>query len=380
MLVPVGSAEQLLASVKTGFSAELTRNVQRLGSNDEGQFGAPESSVAGDGRISTTYTQEASVDEHDTVKYDGRHLYIAPSRSMRCCFIFEPALDDVATDALIAPFPPPDNRAIRILATDPDTAAVSEAGSIELADNRTVEGMYIDNERLAAITSTAWWGYYGPEYERADLWAEQSAGFQIYDVSSPSEPQINWEIEIEGGFVDSRLVGTTVYLISRHTPSIQGLQYYPLSEEESDKNAPLIDALTVEDIIPRVLINGEEGSLFAPEDCFVLDPDNELAPKERGFPVLTSIIAIDLQNPGIADVTCYNESASGTYVSANAIYLTQHDFNDGLTPQTIIHRFAYQAGLDYTGSGKVEGDLRTGGNLDFRISESGDFLRLVTTT
>jgi uncharacterized secreted protein with C-terminal beta-propeller domain len=37
--------------------------------------------------FTTTYTLEASVDEHDVVKYDGDHLFIAPSRSMDCCFV-----------------------------------------------------------------------------------------------------------------------------------------------------------------------------------------------------------------------------------------------------------------------------------------------------
>lgn len=392
LLIVVSSGEQLVDSIQAGFTTQLTRDLGEgtggIGDEVSLDTGAPGVSEgvadgAAGARLSTTYTQEVSVDEHDTVKYDGKHLYVAPTRGLSCCFVVDVAvdvaLDEAESDGLVAPIPEPGPRAIRILATDPVSATVSEAGSIELPDDRTVEGMYIKDDQLATITSTTWWGYYGREFERIDAWAGQSAGFRLYDVSAASAPEVLWEIEIEGGFVNSRLVDDTVYLITRHTPQVEGLQFYPLSEDDEAKNQPLIEALTIDDIIPRTRINGEDGQLFAPDDCYVLDPENELAPGERGHPVLTTIIAIDLQNPGISDTLCYNESVSGTYVSPTAIHLTQHEYPPGGTPNTIVHRFEYGNGLEYSGSGKVAGDLRTGGNLDFRISESAEFIRLVTT-
>ncbi len=45
----------------------------------------------------TTYTLEASVNELDVIKYDGDHLFIAPSRSMDCCFVIE-EFSQVTTD------------------------------------------------------------------------------------------------------------------------------------------------------------------------------------------------------------------------------------------------------------------------------------------
>ena len=72
-----------------------------------------------------TYTLEANVDEHDFVKYDGDHLFIAPSRGMDCCFILEDAL---APEMAVADEMPTENdeRSIRILATDPSDASALE--------------------------------------------------------------------------------------------------------------------------------------------------------------------------------------------------------------------------------------------------------------
>jgi hypothetical protein len=43
----------------------------------------------------TTYTLENNIDEHDAVKYDDKHLFVASSRSMDCCFV----VDDIAMAA-----------------------------------------------------------------------------------------------------------------------------------------------------------------------------------------------------------------------------------------------------------------------------------------
>jgi hypothetical protein len=380
LLRPVADAAELLDSIETGFTTELNVNRRLVTADDARPWLNPEGDAALTGQFSSTYTQEAAIDEHDFVKYDGHHLYIAPSRGLECCFTIEPALADVALDALIAPIPDTRERKIRILATDADTATVSTAGTIELADGETAEGLYLQGDQLAAITSSAWWGSYGRQYEDFMSWSGQTAGLQVYDVHNVAVPSLRWDMKVDGGFVSSRLIGQTVYFIIRHTPNIDGLYYYPVSDSEADSNASLLDELTLEMVVPDITINGTTMPLFAPEDCYVLDPDNELAPSKRGFPTLTSIIAIDLSVPDLADVLCYNEPAYGSYVSENAIYLTQGVRSEDGAAQTLVHKFSIADGLEYAGSGKVAGSLWAGGNQDFRISEFGDYLRLVTTT
>ena len=214
---------------------------------------------------------------------------------------------------------------------------------------------------------------------RAQSWTEQSTGLRVYDVASPETPQNRWEISIEGGFVTSRRVDNTIYLITRHSPSIEGLNLYPAMTRAWRRTCPCWKCSRPQTSPPRIRVNGEESSLFAAADCLIEDPTHELVPEQRGYPVFTTIIAIDLTDPGITDTLCYSEATSGIYVSPGAIYLTQSDYSPAEGPQTLVHRFDYREGLEIPGSGKVKGDLLTGSHPDFRISESGSYLRLATT-
>ena len=373
LLISVETEEQLLESIRTGFKMALAKNTLSRALTE---------SLSGDSQVSggytTTYTLEASVDEHDYVKYDGNHLFIAPTRGLDCCFRVNEAISaELASLELTAP---EDLRAIRIMSTDPAVAGVSEVGNIPLDDDRTIEGFYIDANQLALINSTGWWGRWGVSYERFETWAVQSVGLQIYDVASPEEPSISWKMELEGGFVSSRKLGNLIHLVVRHTPEIEGLIYYTDNADEIANNEALIDSLVIEDVLPKVKINGVEEVMMEAANCLVVDQNHELAPEENGFPTLTLIIAVDLVNPAIVNTTCYNESTNGVYVSENAIYLTQAEYTDEDEHKTLVHRFSIVTGIDYSGSGKVDGYLSGGSNIDFRINEFQGYLRLVTTS
>ena len=377
LLIEVSSDSQLLESIRTGFRTALAENVQARAL--AATSADAESASGGGGSYTTTYTLEASVDEHDYVKYDGSHLYIAPTRGLDCCFILEDdaasttSADDASTTTTN------DERSIRILSTDPDTAGITEAGTIPLDDDRTIEGLYIDDGRLATINSTGWWGIWGRAFEDFSTWELQRVGVEIHDVSDPGSPTRTWGMEVEGGFVNSRKVGDLIYLVVRHTPDIPDLIYYTDNEDEIAENDALIDALTLDDVLPKVTVNGVEEVLLDAEDCFVTDPGHELAPDERGYPTLTVVLAVNVVDAGIVRTACYNEPTDGLYVSPNAIYLSQAEYTAEEEYKTLVHRFSISAGLDYGGSGKVDGYLSGGSNADYRLNEFQGDLRIVTT-
>jgi uncharacterized secreted protein with C-terminal beta-propeller domain len=372
LLVSVETDEQLLESIRTGFKEALADNTKS---------GVLRETVASDSGSSytTTYTLEKNVDEHDYVKYDGSYLYIAPTRGLDCCFIFNRARLANEEDADISTSIGK-QRTIRIMSTDPETAGINQVGSIPLEDNRTVEGLYIDSSRLALIKSTGWWGRWGPVYEHFGTWSLQNVGLTIYDVGVPEEPSTNWEMEVEGGFVSSRKLGNTIHLVVRYTPEVKDLTYYPKNDEEVALNNTLINSIEIEDVLPRVTINGVEEVIMQVKDCLVTNSNHELAPDKRGFPTLTMIMAVDLANPKIMSIVCYNEPTNGIYVSENAIYLTQAEYTDEQKHKTLIHKFSLVTGTTYQGSGKVDGYLSGGSNVDFRINEFQGYLRLVTTS
>ena len=94
------------ASIKDGLTAMSSTEQLAVADAAAAAGGSPVGNFTG------TYTQERNVDEFDAVRYDGEHLFVAPRRYYHCCFL--------AVDAG-APIiePPPIERSIRILATDP---------------------------------------------------------------------------------------------------------------------------------------------------------------------------------------------------------------------------------------------------------------------
>ena len=400
LLIPVESQEQLVQSFRQGFG-QLAEESSQSETEDAMVMDSPVAETAsGDSASSrsftTTYTLEKSIDEHDAVKYDGNHLFIAPSRSMDCCFIVEPLPIEediaIATDALMAPEESTgeQQRSIRILETDPENAGATEVGNIVVDSNRSIEGLYIDDNKLVSIDSSGWWGLYGDAFISPRTWQGQSTGVTVYDISDKANPEAEWQIDIEGGFINSRKKGDTVYLVARHTPTAEGFHYYPGNDQLFAENQAILNQIGIEDILPRVSINGVESALLNATDCSITDQAHSSSPAKSYTPTMTLLIAIDLQpsdaqQPIISQAVCYMEPTSGIYVSENAIYLSQVDYSN-TTPRTFIHKYAFTSDttaesgeeISYAGSGVVDGTI-SGSSSDFRINEHADHLRLVTT-
>ena len=383
LLIPVESNSELLATVQRGFTNTLNNNIART---EELAMTAPTEQDSSESSYTTTYTLENNVDEHDAVKYDGEHLFIAPSRSMDCCFIVDDlvmvaeAEEDIEqSDAIPEPQPEPQesDRSIRILETDPEHAGATEVGTIELDNSRTVEGLYTQDDQLVSISSSGWWGIYGESFARVSNWEGQTTALDIYDIGDITAPTPQMQIEFQGGFVNSRKKGDTIYLVARHTPNIDGFDYYPM-EEAISENETLLDELSIEDILPKVSVNGVESLLVDANECLITDPDNELSTADTGYPTLTLLIAVNIVDQSIANATCYLEPTDGIYVSENAIYLTQVDYRDAAS-RTLIHSYELSEDLTYQGSGVAEGSLYLNGDRDFRINEYEGHLRIVTT-
>ena len=383
LLIPVQSNSELLATVQRGFTNTLNNNMART---EDLAMTASAEQDSSKSSYTTTYTLENNVDEHDAVKYDGEHLFIAPSRSMDCCFIVDDLVmvaeaeeDIVQSDAIPEPQPEPQesDRSIRILETDPENAGAAEVGTIELDNSRTVEGLYTQDDQLVSISSSGWWGIYGESFARVSNWEGQTTALDIYDISDITAPTPQMQIEFQGGFVNSRKKGDIIYLVARHTPNIDGFDYYPM-EEAISENETLLDELSIEDILPKVSVNGVESLLVDANECLIADPENDLSTADTGYPTLTLLIAVNIVDQSIANATCYLEPTDGIYVSENAIYLTQLDYRDTAS-RTLIHSYELSEDLTYQGSGVAEGSLYLNGDRDFRINEYEGHLRIVTT-
>jgi uncharacterized secreted protein with C-terminal beta-propeller domain len=362
LLSPVSDAAALEASLKAGLT-QMASAEQLAVAADAAAFAATGGNYTG------TYTQELNVDELDAVRYDGEHLFVAPRRYFHCCFILA---DNGAP--VIEP-PPVPERSIRILATDPANGDAQLAGTIPLENDVSVQGMYIENDRLFALTGTSLYGTYGDFWADIAIWAPEKLGFRIYDVSDAANPTLDIDVTIDGVFVESRRIGNTVYLVSRYTPWIDGLHYYVTDANQRAENEALLANVSLDELLPKITIGDETMPLVAPDRCYV--PTNEVAP----YAVITSVTAIPIDDPANFSTTCYNQDAYGVYVSENALYFTQHRPDTTQARDTTrIHKFALAGtSVRYRGSADIVGTVWRGGQADFRMNEHNGDLRLIAS-
>ena len=364
LLRKVTAASELESSLKSGLTTIRS-------SEEVGLAIADATAAASPGNYTGTYTQEENVDEFDAVRYDGEHLYIAPRRYFGCCYILANAANDGAIGTGTDP-----QRSIRILATDPNDGSASLAGEIPLADNLSVQGMYLSDKRMFALTGQSIYGSHGRFWADVAIWAPERLGYQVYDVSDPGAPVLEADVKIDGIFVESRRVGDTVYIVSRYAPWIDGLNYYVTTLEEQAQNEAILADVTLDDMLPKITVNDVATPLVAPDKCYITNTGDD-----AGYPVITSITAVSISDPTSFSTTCYNEETYGVYVSASAMYFTQ--FRPQTTPgpqNTRIHKFALASTeLRYRGSADIEGQVWRGGQADFRMSEHNGDLRVLAS-
>ena len=326
--------------------------------------------TAADGNFTGTYTQEANVDEIDTVRYDGNHLFVAPRRFFNCCFVLGNAVPENDDPATVP------ERSVRILATDPANGAANLVSTIPLEDDISVQGMYLEADRMFALTGRMVYGSYGELWADIAIWAPEELGFRIYDVSDAANPALEIEASIDGVFVESRRIGNTVYIVSRYTPWLEGLHYYVTTAAQQSENQAILADATLDDLLPKITIAGETKLLATPDNCMVTTGDDA-----SNYPVLTSVTAVPMDDPTNFTTTCYSEDAYGVYVSDSALYFTELRPDNALqTNITRIHKFALVGTqIDYRGSADIEGAVWRGGQADFRMSENAGDLRLLAS-
>ena len=359
--------------------ADYTAKLTRIGMTRSATGGpvfeaAPvaDTSAGGSG-FSTTYTLEADVDEYDIVKYNGSTLAVAPSRS-GCCFVVEPR---IASDALPPPQEGQGESEIALYQTDPGSGSATAAGIIALQEGQTAEGMYLSESRLQVLLSTAWWGAFGEQFTTSDGWLDEQVSLLNYDLTDVENPVLTNTMTVEGALIASRRAGDEIFVVSRHAPNIEGLVSYPQTEEEVANNEALLAETSESDILPEVRIDGEIIEPLTLDSCYRVDPEHPLAEPVPGDSTLTTFLAISAETGEVLRAACTFEPVSGIYMGSSFIALT-HVRWDLEQRGTLVHLMARDS-FDYLGSELIDGDLYSGGNADFRISESGGVLRLVTT-
>ena len=331
---------------------------------------SPAFDAGADAGASTTYTLEADVDEHDIVKYDGTILAVAPSRS-GCCFVMEAAVD---------PLPESEGSGqpgISLYRTNPIDGTAEQLSDIPLGEDESVEGLYLVDEKLQVLMSTAWWGTFGDALTYPGYWQDQEVTLEQYDLSQADSPLLSARLTVEGALLASRRIDNHIFLVTRHSPVIEGLVPYPQTSEDVAANEALLADIDADDVLPSITIGGEPVAPLTLDDCYRMNPDHPLARELPADPSVTTLLAISADTGEIINAACSLEPISGLYVSSSHVVLTYVFY--GETDTTLIHQLGI-TDFYYVGSAEVTGHLYTGGMLDFRISEYDGVLRLLTTT
>lgn len=347
--------------------------------------------VAGFGEFSSTNVIEEGVDEADFMKFDGEILYVVEQPSRPIYWVADDGL--VASDEIL-PFPEIVG-SVQLFKTTSSPAGTEAISKIDVASsNETVTGIYLHGERdsgEASMVSVSTRRHYGWTFwANESAWTRGVTRVQITDVSDPYAPAKKMDFSWHGYYVDSRRVGNTLYVISRFTPYLIGLEFWPSTLDVEANNNQLIDDATLADLLPALTISSPSSSpsedvalqsmkstvpLLGSGDCF-LTP--RLSTHDHSASIIT-ITAINLDSLQAPSSVCTPAFNGGLYASTSSLYLNETYGHSG-NQKTAIHKFDISAEkVAYRGSGSVTGNIGWRG-ASFRMSEYKDQLRVISTS
>ncbi len=282
-----------------------------------------------DADYSTTNTQVENVDEADIVKTDGEHIY----------YVLNGILYIVKADNL------------EIVSTikiqsDNERFTISE---IFLKDDKVVllGNGYILEEPITKTTEEE------SMTDSVRVNTLQTAKAIVYNIENKNAPEKIREVALEGNYLDSRMVGDNLYLISRKYAYFYGeVEDYTILPVMKDSIATQEDVKRI-DCTDIVYFEGTEDTSFMLVGGFNIN-DTEEAHVETFF--------------GAGDTVYANEKN---------LYLTQTVYGNDYNYKTTIYKFALEeAMIKLLAKGEVAGKL----NNQFSMDEYDGNLRLATTS
>ncbi len=330
------------------------------------------SAANGSPTFSTTNTVEAGIDEGDTVKTDGTHLYVLAQGQLHILA----AVDGGAQKRGTLRLPGYPSQLLKVGNT------LLVAGQPEVMTTETQPGV---SDRMS---STPVGG--GPAWDGPVWGGLQQALWQV-DVSDPTKPVLVRQLILDGSIIGLRLTGEVARVVLQSPP--QDLAFVspngPSSEERAlEANRQVIAESEIDDWLGGYrLLDGEgkaisEGRLA---ECSAVARPAQF----HGFST-TTVLSIDLtrglSEPNgaavLADGQQIYASAKHLYVAIGAWQDPMIFLGDSIVPSnqddatTTIHRFSYDGNAaDYTATGEVTGSLLN----DFSMSEHDGVLRVATT-
>ena len=404
---------ELLATIKTTLAARVAQGIvgsTPVSSGDvafstagsavppaAGLIGTTASSSSSPLASSSTTVQEAGVDEEDLIKSAGDMLY-----TLDTFVVAKPGtLPGAATTGVTNAAP---QLRIHRRAADGKLSAVQ---SLPLPDDgstyRVTRGMLLapGAGRLAVLgQSTIYTGGSGSACPPGAACIAASNSLVYWPGVYKSEVQVQavelaqassgaatagTRLSLSGQFTGSRLIGSTLMLVSTYSPNLT-VDQLPLTASQAERNA-LLALLTEADVLPTLRVNGGAAQpLVAGTECYVQAKNSSTAIQ------ITTITAIDLSSPALTrNSRCFAGGSEAIYMSPTNLYVSTTRYSPtnrgGLLfypaqASTDIHKFAVNGlSINYRGSGEVAGHLGWDPERKpYRMGEFGGDLRVLSFT
>jgi uncharacterized secreted protein with C-terminal beta-propeller domain len=234
------------------------------------------SAFAGSTDHSTTNVQVAGVDEPDFVKNDGKFIYVITGQTLAIVDAYPAASASIISKTDIEDTPKDifiDGNRLVLFTTGTDDADTSVSGNTATAEKRVAM----------------------PYYGSSSLPVTHAI---FYDISDRAHPKVLKDYTIDGDYIDARLIGSNMYLVTRE-------QVYTYD----------LDRITV----PAV----HEGTktVIAPDVYYFDNPERQYA-----FTTVSSFETTGAQEKEAK--TYLVGSGNLIYVSENAMYITYQHYNN----------------------------------------------------
>lgn len=272
----------------------------------------------------TTNTQEKDVDEGDIIKTDGNYLYIANNGEGNSVSIV-----DVKAEKMV------------------------ESAQIDLKETETIREIYINGDKLVIVgyllNENDDESYRYNKYAMYDcvVYVANDTFVKVYDISDRNKPKLVTEYSQQGGYDNSRMIGTKLYTIS---------EYY-VNAYSDDYRDQCIPEVTVNDVCEPI-----------PAGCISIIEESP----STTYAVITTL---DLSKDTEPESEAILGECNHLYASSKGLFLCETTGN-ATQDTTKIYRFDYtDTGVDYKCTGKVNGYI----NNQFSMSYDGEYFRIATT-
>jgi len=304
--------------------------------------------AGGSGDFSTTNIQVEGVDEADIVKSDGKYIYVVSGNSLIIVDAYPVEGSEIVSKTEFNDFYP-----IEMFVSE-DKLVLFGNGRWEREIQEPTQGQE-PSQGIVAEREIMPYPYYGGN----------SVSVKLFDISNRAEPELEKELEFEGNYLTSRLIGKNAYFVVNSWPVYRGC--------EKDEYGC---------IIPLMRENGVEKRIAEPTDIGYMPP----MPAQS----FVTIASLNVEN-GQTEKETVAGSAENIFSSQENIYLASSVWlpPEGLpvmedveriiigdTQKTVVNKFGLRDGkIGYVGQGSVPGQVLN----QFSMDEFRGNFRIATT-